>query len=72
MIHNNYKKLYLAFKLDHELIGMCQSEETLIEKNKNISEYFIQYIEYTDNDYIDIENIEDNSIYIRLVNNYEH
>ena len=32
MIHNNYKKLYLAFNLNHELIGMCQSEETLIEK----------------------------------------
>lgn len=31
MIRNN-KKLYLAFTVNHELIGMCQSEETLIEK----------------------------------------
>lgn len=69
MIHNNYKKLYLAFNLNHELIGMCQSEETLIEKNKNVSEYSLYYIEYKDNDYIDIENIEDNAIYIRFVSN---
>lgn len=27
------------------------------------------YIEYKDNDYIDIENIEDNAVYIRLVSN---
>lgn len=68
MIRNN-KKLYLAFTVNHELIGMCQSEETLIEKNKNVSEYSMYYIEYKDNDYIDIENIEDNAVYIRLVSN---
>ena len=68
MIHNNYKKLYLAFNLNHELIGMCQSEETLIEKNKNVSEYSLYYID-KDDDYIDIENIEDNAVYIRLVSN---
>lgn len=66
---NTINSLFLAFDIKSNLIGFSSNDEILMNNLKDIPIYFLNYIEFTNNEYIDIKNLEERSFFIKTIKN---